>query len=301
MKLLVCLMFCLSSCFSVAQTQSPGAVLDPSLNVHVPIPLWPHGAPGALGTAEADIPTVSVYLPAANPTHTAIIVAPGGGYSMLAMDHEGLQVAQWLNAHGIAALVLRYRLGPAYHHPIELGDAQRAVRYTRAHAADFAVQPDHIGFWGFSAGGHLAASAGTHFDAGESSASDPVDRNSSRPDFLVLAYPVISMETGVTHPGSRHNLLGDSPDPALVTLLSAEKQVTAQTPPAFLFSTSDDDVVPVANSVLFYQALLAQHVSGELHLFRHGRHGLGLAQADPALSAWPDLLYVWLRTNGWAQ
>ena len=271
------------------------------LIAHTPVPLWPDGAPGAKGKAEIDTPTVSLYLPAANPTRTAVVIAPGGAYHELAMDHEGVQVAQWLNAHGVAAVLLRYRLGPVYHHPIELGDGQRAVRYARAHAAEMSVDPAHIGFWGFSAGGHLAASVGTHFDGGAASAGDVLDRQSSRPDFLILAYPVITMQTGVTHPGSQTNLLGDNPDPALVEQTSADKQVTPQTPPAFLFSTSDDTVVPIANSVLFYQALIANHVPAEMHIYRHGAHGIGLAQADPLLSTWTDLLYAWMRSNGWAQ
>ena len=274
---------------------------DAALNVHTPVPLWPHGAPGALGTAEVDVPAVSVYLPAANPTQTVVIVAPGGSYAGLAMDHEGLQVAQWLNAHGVAAVVLRYRLGPRYHHPIELGDGQRAVRFTRAHAADLHVLPNHVGFWGFSAGGHLASSVGTHFDQGLPGGADEIDRQSSRPDFLVLAYPVISMQNGVTHDVSKRMLLGDSPDASLVDLMSNEKQVTAQTPPTFLFSTTDDSLVPVMNSVLFYQALVANHVPAEMHVFEHGRHGVGLAQTDRELGLWPELLFNWMRANGWAQ
>ena len=275
--------------------------MDHSQDVHSPIPLWPNGAPGALGKADTDIPTMAVYLPSANPTHTAVVIAPGGGYEHLAMDHEGLQVAQWLNAHGVAALVLKYRLGPAYHHPIELGDAQRAIRYARLHAAQMDVEPDHIGMCGFSAGGHLAATAGTKFDNGNAAGGDPIDRVSSRPDFLILAYPVISMEEEVAHAGSVKNLLGDSPDAAAKALLSADQQVSAQTPPTFLFSTTDDAVVPVANSVLFYQALVKNHVPAELHLFRRGQHGLGLAQADAEVSGWPDLLYHWMHENGWAQ
>ena len=294
------------------QAQAPGATPAPvqyvnttGMNrvqdVHTPIPLWPKGAPGALGKAETDIPTVAVYLPSANPAHTAVVVAPGGGYTDLAIDHEGLQVAQWLNAHGVAALVLKYRLGPAYHHPIELGDAQRAIRYARSQAAAMDVQPDHIGMWGFSAGGHLAATAGTKFDAGNTSAPDPVEQVSSRPDFLILAYPVISMENGITHPGSQKNLLGENADPAMKKLLSADEQVTPQTPPTFLFSTTDDTVVPVNNSVLFYQALVRNNVPAELHIYRRGHHGLGLAQADPEVSGWTDQLYYWMHENGWAQ
>ncbi|GAA3762521.1 alpha/beta hydrolase [Terriglobus aquaticus] len=276
------------------------ASMDQPLDVHAAIPLWPNGAPGAVGKADPDIPTVAVYLPAANPTHTAIVVAPGGGYAHLAMDHEGLQVAQWLNAHGVAAVVLKYRLGPTYHHPIELGDAQRAVRYVRSHAAQMGISPDHVGMLGFSAGGHLTASTGTMFDSGNPSAEDPIDRVSSRPDFLVLCYPVISMEQGVAHEGSVKYLLGDAPTAEQRSSMSADERVTAQTPPTFLWSTTDDAVVPVMNSVLFYQALLKNKVSAELHIFPHGRHGLGLAQTVPEVNAWPDLLYAWLRVNGWA-
>ena len=275
--------------------------MDHSADVHAFVPLWPNGAPGAVGKAEADIPAVSIYLPAANPTGTLVVVAPGGGYQHLAMDHEGLQVAQWLNAHGVAAVVLRYRLGPTYHHPIELGDAQRAIRFARSHAAEWGVQPDHVGMWGFSAGGHLASTAGTHYDSGSATANDVIERQPSRPDFLILAYPVISFQPGILHSGSKKYLLGDTPDPALVDLLSNEKQVTAQTPPTFLFHTADDPVVPVANSIVFFEALQKNKVPAELHIFRHGPHGVGLAQANPELSGWPDLLYHWMHENGWAQ
>ncbi len=264
------------------------------------IPLWPHGAPGALGTAEGDIPAVSVYLPPANPTHTVVVVAPGGSYRHLSLDHEGSEVAQWLNAHGIAAVVLRYRLGPAYHHPVELHDAQRALRYARAHAVEWGAQTDHVGMWGFSAGGHLTATAGTHYDSGDPSASDPLDRLSSKPDFLVLAYPVISFDPAIMHASSRSALIGDTPDPALVRNLSNETQVDAQTPPTFLFHTTDDAVVPVANSIVFYQALVKNKVPAEMHIYRHGAHGAGLAQASPELSGWTDVLYHWLHENGWA-
>ena len=275
--------------------------MDDPLDVHGWVPLWPKGAPGAVGKAAADVPAVSVYLPAANPTHTVVVVAPGGGYAHLALDHEGLQVAQWLNAHGVAAVILRYRLGPTYHHPIELGDAQRAIRFARSHAAAWDVQTDRVGIWGFSAGGHLASTAGTHYDSGNPSAPEAMDQLSSKPDFLILAYPVISFDPAIQHAGSRKYLLGDTPDPALVSSLSNETQVNAQTPPTFLFHTADDPVVPVANSIVFFEALRKNKVPAELHIFRHGPHGVGLAQANPELSGWPDLLYHWLHENGWAQ
>jgi len=260
--------------------------------------LWPGGAPGALGTADADKPTLAPYLvPAGRGTGTAVIVCPGGGYSGLAMDHEGDQIARWLNSLGVSAFVLKYRLGPKYHHPVELGDAQRAIRTVRYHAADYRLLPDRIGIMGFSAGGHLASTAGTHFDAGDAAAADPIDRLSSRPDFLILCYPVISFGP-FTHAGSRHNLLGDDPDPKLVENLSNETQVTAQTPPTFLFHTTTDPAVPVENSVMFYSALRKAGVPAELHIYERGPHGVGLAPTDEALSGWPARLADWLRVRG---
>ena len=215
-----------------------------------------------------------------------------------AIDHEGQQIAGWLNSYGISAFVLRYRLGPKYHHPIELGDAQRAIRYVRAHAPEFGIDPHRIGVWGFSAGGHLASSAGTHFDNGNKNSSDLIERQSCRPDFMILAYPVITFEEPYLHRGSRDSLLGSNPDPASVTLLSNERQVTKQTPPTFLFHTSDDDVVPVQNSLLFYGALRKAGVPAEMHIYEHGAHGVGLARNDPELASWPDLLAHWLQRQG---
>jgi len=263
--------------------------------------LWPGGAPGAEGTADVDQPTLTVYLPSGvNATKTGVVVAPGGGYQHLSMTKEGSDVAHWLNDHGVAAFVLKYRLGPTYHNPIELGDAQRAIRMVRASAAEYGIAPDHLGMWGFSAGGHLTASAGTHFDAGNPSATDVIDRQSSRPDFLILAYPVITMMDPYVHAGSRQYLLGDNPDTALEQSMSAELQVTKDTPPTFLFSTTDDKTVPVMNSVMFYSALVKAGVPAEMHLFQHGSHGSGLGVGNPGLSVWPDLLIKWMRERGYA-
>jgi len=261
--------------------------------------LWPNGAPGALGNDASDKPALTVYLPWDKPvSRTGVVVCPGGGYGMLANNHEGRQVANWLNSLGIAAFVLKYRLGPRYHHPIELGDAQRAIRMVRAQAALYGVAPDRIGILGFSAGGHLASTAATHFDAGDSGSSDPIEHAGSRPDFLVLGYPVISFTTAYTHQGSLKNLLGENPDPKLVQNLSNELQVTATTPPTFLFHTNQDQGVPSENSVLFYLALRKAGVPAELHIFEKGPHGVGLALADPALSLWPTLLANWFRERG---
>ena len=263
--------------------------------------LWPSGAPGAQGADDSDKPELTVFLPTgANTTRTAVIVAPGGGYQHLATEKEGFAVARWLNDHGVAAFVLRYRLGPKYHHPVELGDAQRAIRLVRSRAAEYGIVEDHVGICGFSAGGHLAASAGTLFDAGDSDATDPIERKNSRPDFLILAYPVITMEDPSVHLGSKRNLLGENPDPALVSALSLETRVTPQTPPTFLFATTDDKTVPVVNSVMFYEALVRAGVPAEIHLFQHGAHGAGLATANPQLSVWPDLLLKWMRERGYA-
>ena len=220
---------------------------------------------------------------------------------MLAITYEGWDAARWLNAHGVAAFVLKYRLGPKYHHPIELEDAQRALRTVRANAAQYGIAPDHIGMWGFSAGGHLAATAGTHFDAGKPDATDPIERQSSKPDFLILAYPVITLEAPYVHTGSRTNLLGQQATQAETDELSAELHVTEQTPPTFLFATTDDQTVPVMNSVMFYSALVKAKVPAELHLFQHGRHGAGLAQTNPQLRPWADLLMKWMRERGYAE
>jgi acetyl esterase/lipase len=260
--------------------------------------LWPGGAPGAVGEEDKDNPSLTSYLAdPAKANGTAIVVCPGGGYGALAMDHEGKQIAEWLNNLGISAFVLKYRLGPRYHHPAELQDAQRAIRMVRLRSGDLRIAPDRIGIWGFSAGGHLASTAGTHFDTGDSSAKEPVDRMSSRPDFMVLSYPVISF-TEYVHAGSRRNLLGDDPDPKLVELLSNEKQVTPQTPPTFLFHTDGDTVVPVENSVMFYMALRRAKVPAELHIYEKGKHGVGLAPLDPILSSWSPRLADWFRTRG---
>jgi acetyl esterase/lipase len=261
--------------------------------------LWQGGAPGALGNADEDRPTLTIYLPdSAKAAGFGVVVCPGGGYQMLAMDHEGRQEAQWLNGLGIAAFVLKYRLGPRYHHPLEMQDGQRAMRFVRFHARDYGVPPDRIGIWGFSAGGHLASTVGTHFDRGKPDAADPIERVSCRPDFMILAYPVTSFATPYAHKGSMHNLLGDNPDPEVVRSLSNELQVTPETPPTFLFATGSDDEVPVENSVLFYEALRRNHVPAELHIFERGPHGVGLAQKDPALSVWPTLLANWFRMRG---
>lgn len=261
------------------------------------LPLWENGAPGALGQDSGDVPTIAVFR-AQRPNGTAILVFPGGAYGALADVHEGRQWAYWYNAMGITAFVVKYRLGPRYHHPIELGDAQRAIRTVRARAAEFGVSPDRVGIMGFSAGGHLVSTAATHFDAGLPDARDAIDRASSRPDFLILGYPVISFDPAITHAGSVRNLLGDRPDAALIENLSNELQVTPRTPPTFIFHTANDTAVPVENSIRFFLALRKAGVPAEMHVFENGPHGVGMALSDPALGKWPELLAGWLRARG---
>ena len=270
-----------------------------------PIRLWEGEAPGALGKADHDIPTITPYLAAADKTSgTAIVVCPGGGYGGLA-GHEGEGYAKWLAENGVSAFVLKYRLGSkGYRHPVMLNDVSRAIRLVRSRAAEWKLDPQRIGVMGSSAGGHLASTAVTHFDAGKVDAADAVEMQSSRPDFGVLCYAVISMEDGVTHGGSKANLLGPSPDPKLVELLSNEKQVTKSTPPCFVWSTGDDKAVPVTNSLRFVTALQQNGIAYDFHVFQKGPHGIGLSEGRngvPANDVHPwgkDLLY-WMRQNAW--
>jgi acetyl esterase/lipase len=262
------------------------------------VPLWEGAAPGALGNEAADRPTLTIHRAARAATATGVVVAPGGAYGGLAMDHEGRQVAAYFNAMGVSAFVLKYRLGPRYRHPVQLGDAQRAVRFVRHRAVEIGVRPDRIGMMGFSAGGHLTATAGTRFDKGKPDAVDPVDRASCRPDFLILGYPVITFDPAYAHAGSVRNLLGENPDPKLIELLSNERHVTGETPPTFLFHTTADTGVPAENSVRFYLALKKAKVPAEMHIFETGPHGVGLALGDPSLGLWPALLTNWMRGRG---
>jgi acetyl esterase/lipase len=263
------------------------------------IPLWTGAAPGALGTDPTDVPTLTVFLPrTVAPNTPAVIVCPGGGYVRLAANHEGRQVASFLNSLGVAAFVLTSRLGPRYHHPVELGDVQRAIRLVRSGAAMWSLDGARTGVMGFSAGGHLAMTASTMSDAGNPTAPDPIDRVSSRPDYAVLGYPVISMTEAWAHQGSKTALLGANADAALAAQLSGERLVTKETPPTFLFHTNADTTVPPENSVHYYLALRRASVPAELHIFEKGVHGVGLANDDQALSEWSTLLANWLRVRG---
>ena len=266
-----------------------------------PFPLWPDGPPGVAQDAPGSRPTLALYLPPPEKaTGAAVVICPGGGYGGHA-DHEGRPIAEWLNGLGIAGVVLKYRLAPDHHHPAMLEDAARAIRTARSEAKAWGIDPGRIGVIGFSAGGHLASTIGTHFDAGKPDATDPVERLSSRPDRMILVYPVISMQPPYTHGGSRRNLIGASPPAELAESLSNETRVTKDTPPTFLAHTDEDGPVPAENSLNFALALREAGVPVELHLFQKGQHGLGLGRDGFAFSAWPDLCSKWLEVQGFTK
>ncbi|WP_151734303.1 alpha/beta hydrolase ['Paenibacillus yunnanensis' Narsing Rao et al. 2020] len=261
------------------------------------IELWPDAVPGALGSSDEDRPAVMPYLLPGD-RNAAVIVCPGGGYGMQA-DHEGVPVAEWLNTLGISAFVLRYRVAP-YPYSYALRDAQRALQTVRLRADEFGIDPVRLGILGFSAGGHLASTSAVLYSHGDKESADPLERESSRPDFAILCYPVISMDDAVTHQGSKTNLLGTEPAEELVKLLSSELQVTAETPPVFLWHTADDAAVPVENSLRMAASLARHGVPYDLHVYTHGRHGLGLAGEEPHTCHWTDACASWLKLHGYA-
>jgi acetyl esterase/lipase len=264
-----------------------------------PIPLWPEGAPGALGTSSNDIPTLTPYLPdPTNATGAAMVICPGGGYQHLAA-HEGNDYALWLNQHGITCFVLKYRLGlNGYRHPAMLNDAARAVRWVRAHADEYKINRHRVGIMGSSAGGHLAATLMTHFDAGDTNASDAVERQSSRPDLGILCYAVITFGE-FAHKGSRDSLLGTNQTLELIQNLSAELQVTTNTPTCFMWCTFEDKTVPMENTLMFASALRKNHVPFDLHIYEQGRHGLGLNDKPPFNHPhpWANDCLFWLKVQ----
>jgi acetyl esterase/lipase len=273
-------------------------MVSPFASAETIVPLWDGPAPESHGSAPEDIPTLTVFLPKnATSATPAVIVFPGGGYEMLAFDYEGINEAEYFQSRGVAGFVLKYRLPKnGYRHPVPLLDAQRAVRLVRSHAADWKIDPAKVGIMGFSAGGHLASTLDTHFDAGIPQATDPVDKLSCRPDFAVLVYPVISMKDGITHEGSKHMLLGPNPDPALVSSLSNETQVTSQTPPTILVHAIDDGAVPIENSRLMFAALQKAGVPSALDEYPHGGHGFGFGPKQTnAPAGWLDTVYAWLK------
>jgi acetyl esterase/lipase len=261
--------------------------------------LWPNGAPGAKGNSDSDKPSLTIYTPdKENANGTAVIICPGGSYSMLASDHEGRQIAQWLNKLGVTGFLLKYRVHDSisgYSHPAPLQDAQRAVRMVRSNAKQWNIDPNRIGILGFSAGGHLASSAGTHFNERYSDIVDNIDQASCRPDFMILIYPVVTLLEPYTHVGSRENLLGKNPDPKLIDNLSNEKMVTAQTPPTFLVHANDDKDVPSENSVNFYLALRKAGVPAEIHIYEKGGHGFGPGTNLGSVSSWMTRCADWMQ------
>ena len=262
--------------------------------------LWSDGAPDAKGNQDKDKPTLTICLPDKEiSVDTAVVICPGGGYGFVSMDREGTQIADWLNSIGVAAFIVNYRQnGTGYNYPAPLQDAQRAVRIVRARAKEWNIDPKRIGIMGFSAGGHLASSISTHFQNNYYDAKDAIDKASCRPDFMVLLYPVITMDDSFTHSGSKRNLLGRDPDPNLVETFSNEKQVTSNTPPTFLVHSSEDNAVPVQNTISFYLALLKAGVPAEMHIYQKGSHGSAIEKKFGMISTWPERCAQWMNVNG---
>jgi len=269
--------------------------------------LWEGGAPNALGTEDKDKPRITVWFPDKDKAvDAAVVVCPGGGYGALALDHEGKQIGEWFNSFGVTAVVLEYRhRNKGYGHPNPLLDVQRAIRTVRFNADKWDIDPLKIGVLGFSAGGHLASTAGTHFDDPpafpESYTADAMDAVSCRPDFMILCYPVIQFDSAVTHRGSQNNLIGSDAPAELVEYYSSEKQVTGRTPPTFILFTNEDTGVPPENGVAFYLALRQHKIPAELHIYQKGAHGLGLGKGNPGYEIWPELCRVWLMNNGFVK
>lgn len=261
--------------------------------------LWPDGAPGAVGSEDQDKPRITIFeAEASAATGAGVIVLPGGGYSKLAMGHEGMEVVEWLNAQGITAFLLQYRHGPRYLHPAALEDATRAMAIVRSHAKTWGVDPKRIGMLGFSAGGHLAASTAIYARTTSRLSRDPLERVHTKPDFLLLIYPMISLIRPNAHRGTLVNLLGEHPTAAQREELSLDLHVDRNTPPSFLVHTTVDRSVSAENSALFYLALLRNNVPAELHIYEHGKHGRGLGNPELAYSTWPALCLRWLRARG---
>jgi acetyl esterase/lipase len=261
--------------------------------------LWPDGAPGAKGEEDRDKPSIRIYRPKPGTANgAAVVVCPGGAYAVLATDHEGHQIAKWFARNGVTGVVLKYRLTKRYPHPTPLQDAQRALRVVRHRAKELGISGSRIGIMGFSAGGHLASTVATHFNETKLDPNDPIDRQSSRPDFAVLGYPVVSMIPPIGHRGSAITLLGPDPTDEQLQHLSNDTQVTAETPPTFLFHTNSDKGVPAENSLQFFLALRKAGVPGEIHVYQDGPHGVGFGEGHPTLETWRDQLYGWMKSSG---
>jgi acetyl esterase/lipase len=297
MKTLLAVLFLVGGAF--AQTAHVTPVPSGSGRVIV---LWPEGAPGAHGKAEGDVPKLYCYPAANNPTHTAVIVMPGGGYTNLVVEKEGSVAAKWLNEHGVTAFVMTYRLGPEYGFPAPMLDGARAVRTVRSQAAAFGVDPAKVGLWGFSAGGHLAGYMASIHDGGKAGAADPIDRVSDRPDFVVLAYGRFSMDNGIPRAGNMDGLLGAHPTQAQLDAISPVLHVTKDNSPAFIYSTTADQTVNSRNATAFYDVLQQTGIPVEMHIFEGGPHGTGLGQNIKGVgevAIWPTLLAHWMQMHGW--
>ena len=300
----VCTLSC-AGCASVsatAATAPAAAVTKPPQGAARTVVLWPAGAPEAVGKEEGDVPKLYVYPAAGVGAHAAVIVLPGGGYMHLVTGKEGAVEAQWLNAHGITAFVLEYRLGPRYRFPAPMLDGARAVRYVRSQAKELNVAGDKIGLWGFSAGGHLAGYLAAVHDAGVAGAADPIDRVSDRPDFVIVSYGRFSMDDSIPRKGNMDGLLGKNPTQAMLDAISVVRLVTKDTSPCFIYSTTADQTVNSLNATAFYDALKRAGVPVELHIFERGPHGTGMAQGLkglPELAIYPTLLQNWMEMHGW--
>jgi len=298
----VALSFLLTTLAVPAVAQAPAPTSTEILkDLPQPIFLWPNGVPGALGNSEADKPRLYPFVVQAKSTTAAVLVIPGGGYQHVSMGHEGIQYASWLNAQGVTAFVLDYRIAP-YKYPAETQDGMRALRYVRTHTADYGIDPNRIGVWGSSAGGHLASTLGVHGNdaAPLPERPDAIDQADARPNFMILSYPVIDMQGGaIAHVGSMKNLLGEAPDLQMQQKFSNQLGVNAQTPMTFLFATTGDQTVPVENSLDFYRALERAHIPVELHIYDYSDHGCGLCGGIPELATWPELLRNWLIHEHW--
>jgi acetyl esterase/lipase len=292
---------------SRSQTASPGPASHradpPPTGFARVLTLWPDGAPLASGTDSGDVPKL-YYYPAASgaAVHSAVIVLPGGGYTHVVMEKEGAVAAKWLAANGVDAFVLQYRLSPAYRYPAPMLDGQRAVRYVRAHAAEYGIQPGKVGVWGFSAGGHLAGYLATQPEPANPSSVDPVERVSAHPDFAIFAYARLSLDDSIPRPANMEPLVGDHPTAETLATISFDRHVTPATSPSFLYATTGDQTVNSMNATAFYDALKRAGVSAELHIFELGPHGTGMGQGLKGLDelqVWPTLLAHWMQLHGW--
>ena len=284
-----------------AAAQDTPANLPPKGFTSIEI-LWPGGAPGAVGTADGDVPKLYCYPATGTGPHAAVVVLPGGGYTHVVMEKEGAVEARWLNDHGVSAYVLQYRLNPVYHYPAPMQDGARAVRFVRSHAKEWGLRPDAIGVWGFSAGGHLAGYLATANGAGDAAATDAIERVSSHPDFAIFSYARLSLDPAIPGTFGMKTLIGDHPSQELLDTVSPILHVTKDTSPSFLYGNSHDETVSSLNATLFYNALQIAHVPAELHVFESGPHGTGMAQnlpKLPELAIWPTLLEHWMQLHGW--